>query len=283
VLIDASPPTVAGLLRDAATSAAALRRLGHRLESGVRLLGVGDEVGVTLRLAPRVTVPIRIGVRAVSPSGMESVQVTGPLTELTQTSTLTATAAGTLVLEEIRWAVPHRLLGPVVDAVLLRRFVLRLLAARSDVLAARAAALRAEPVVVATALRSRATAGRADRLLIAQRTRPPALAGRWELPGGRVEPGETEAEAVVRECREELGVPVRVTGRLGTDLPLDTGMLRVHTAELPPGAPDPQPLEHAGLRWIGKDEVADVDWVDADRGVVPELIALLTEPVTAQK
>ncbi len=105
-------------------------------------------------------------------------------------------------------------------------------------------------MVVATALR------RDGRLLIAQRTRPAALAGRWELPGGRVEPGESEPAAVRRECREELGVPVLVGGRIGTDLPIDAGVLRVHLAELAPDAPEPRPLEHAALRWVGPDELA---------------------------
>ncbi len=112
-------------------------------------------------------------------------------------------------------------------------------------------------------------------MLAAQRTRPPALAGRWELPGGRVEPGESEAAAVVRECREELGTDVLVGGRLGTDLRIDAGVLRVHVARLAPGAPEPRPVEHSGLRWVTAAEVRAVDWVDADRAVVADLVARL--------
>jgi 8-oxo-dGTP diphosphatase len=101
------------------------------------------------------------------------------------------------------------------------------------------------------------------------------VAGRWELPGGRVEAGEPEAAAVVRECREELGVEVLPTGRLGTDLPIDAGVLRVHVARLAPGSPEPRALEHGDLRWLGAARLATVDWIDADRAVLDELAALL--------
>jgi 8-oxo-dGTP diphosphatase len=173
------------------------------------------------------------------------------------------------VVDELRWTLPLGPLGRLVDRLALRRLGSELLAARRAVLLDRATALAAGPVIVATALI------RDSRLLVAQRTRPPALAGRWELPGGRVEAGESEAAAVARECGEELGAAVRATGRLGTDLPLDAGVLRVHTAVLEPGSPLPRALEHSGLRWVGAAELDGVDWVDADRAVVADLRALL--------
>jgi 8-oxo-dGTP diphosphatase len=111
-------------------------------------------------------------------------------------------------------------------------------------------------------------------VLAAQRTRPPALAGRWELPGGRVEPGESEVDAVVRECREELGCAVIPIGRVGTDLLIEAGVLRVYAATTVVGS-EPQALEHAALRWVGPDELDALDWVDADRAVLADLRALL--------
>jgi 8-oxo-dGTP diphosphatase len=275
VLIDAPPRTVAGLLRDSDVAAAALQRCGHRLTTPARLLAPGDEVRISIRIGAGVRVPVRTRIDAVSPAGMTSSLVAGPLRELAHSVTLTPTGAGTLVLDEMRWTSPLGWLGRAADVVLLRRLMLRILATRSEVLVERAAELAAAAVVVATALL------RDGLLLIAQRTRPPALAGRWELPGGRVEPGELEPAAVVRECREELGTAVHVTGRLGTDLPIDAGVLRVHTAELDPAAPEPQALEHAAVRWVGPDELAEVDWVDADRAVLEDLVAVLRSGVAA--
>ena len=57
-----------------------------------------------------------------------------------------------------------------------------------------------------------------SHVLVAQRVRPPELAGRWELPGGKVAPGETERDALARELAEELGLTVgdvAVGDRLG--------------------------------------------------------------------
>jgi 8-oxo-dGTP diphosphatase len=115
------------------------------------------------------------------------------------------------------------------------------------------------------------------RLLGCERAEPPEVAGRWEFPGGKVEPGETEEEALVRECAEELGVRVRVGERIGGDIPLAHGraVLRVWFAELLDG--EPYPLEHASLRWLGPDELNDVPWLPADAPIVAELAKVLRD------
>ena len=120
---------------------------------------------------------------------------------------------------------------------------------------------------------------REGRLLVQCRAAPAALAGRWELPGGRVEPGESEPEALRRECAEELGVRIRVGARVGGDLPLGAArVLRVYAADLLAGSPEPRPVEHAGLRWVGAAELAELDWLDADRALLPDLVGLLNQP-----
>ena len=119
-------------------------------------------------------------------------------------------------------------------------------------------------IVVAGALISGAT------LLVPQRQRPPELAGLWELPGGKVAPGESEPDALVRELREELGVDVVVGDRLGADVAVGESLiLRAYLVAHTGGAVHPH--DHRALRWVGADELDSLDWVPADRAWLPEL------------
>jgi 8-oxo-dGTP diphosphatase len=115
------------------------------------------------------------------------------------------------------------------------------------------------------------------RLLAAQRAQPAELAGGWEFPGGKVDPGEADEDALVRECREELGVEVKLRERVGGDWPLTpSAVLRVWTAEVACGTP--QPLEHLALRWLAADELYDVPWLDGDLPVVEAIHPYLSPP-----
>jgi 8-oxo-dGTP diphosphatase len=123
-------------------------------------------------------------------------------------------------------------------------------------------------VVVAAAL---IDAG--GRVLAAQRTEPPALAGLWEFPGGKVEPGESETEALVRECAEELAITIEPGEPLG-EIRLPSGaLLRTWTGRVVAG--EPEALEHSALRWLAMDELDDVPWIDADAPVLAALRAHL--------
>jgi len=106
-------------------------------------------------------------------------------------------------------------------------------------------------------------------LLAAQRAAPARYAGLWEFPGGKVEAGEMPAEALVRECREELGVEVAV-GSLVGQADIDIGVLQVYRASIISGVP--QPREHQALRWLARDELDDVPWIAADRPLVQRLM-----------
>jgi 8-oxo-dGTP diphosphatase len=113
------------------------------------------------------------------------------------------------------------------------------------------------------------------RVLACERGEPPEAAGRWEFPGGKVEVGESDLDALVRECEEELGVLVEVGERIGEDIPLAHGraLLRVWLARVVSG--EPQPLEHRSLRWLGPQDLHSVAWLPADAPIVAQLARLL--------
>ncbi|CAN5357828.1 (deoxy)nucleoside triphosphate pyrophosphohydrolase [soil metagenome] len=112
-------------------------------------------------------------------------------------------------------------------------------------------------------------------LLVAQRASPPQLAGLWELPGGKVAAGESDADALARELREELGVEVAVGARLGDDVALSPTMtLRAYLVIQTGGTL--HPLEHRALRWLRSDELLGLPWVPADTAWLAELATALT-------
>lgn len=115
---------------------------------------------------------------------------------------------------------------------------------------------------------------RGGRVLAARRTAPASAAGRWEFPGGKVERGETDAVSLVREVDEELGVQIRVDRWLSGEQPIgERYVLRIALASLVHG--EPAPTEHDRVRWLGADELDDVDWLEADRPFLTELSRLL--------
>ncbi|TYP86778.1 (deoxy)nucleoside triphosphate pyrophosphohydrolase [Blastococcus xanthinilyticus] len=188
----------------------------------------------------------------------------------------TATEAGTLVDEQVdaETGLPG-VLGRVVERVLLRRRITRAMRAHLDGYAAVAARRALDVVqVVGAALVD------GDRVLVAQRSGGP-YDGCWEFPGGKVEPGEPELAALVRECAEELEVAVVPQGFLG-EVPLDgvvaggapgASTMRVWWGRIEQGRPVAR--EHAQLRWVGAAELDALDWIPADRPLLPAVRDLL--------
>ena len=87
------------------------------------------------------------------------------------------------------------------------------------------------------------------RVLIAQRPEGKQLAGLWEFPGGKVEPGETPEETVVRELAEELGVRLRRVGEHRAAFRDPGSVFEIHFWEVEV-AGVPVALEHTELRWV---------------------------------
>ena len=115
---------------------------------------------------------------------------------------------------------------------------------------------------------------RDGRVLASRRTDPPHLAGLWEFPGGKVEPGETDEQALVRELREELQVEAVVGARLGEDLRIgETAVLRVYLCALAGG--EPALVDHDEHRWLAAHELLDVPWIPVDAPLVEDLRQLL--------
>ena len=123
-------------------------------------------------------------------------------------------------------------------------------------------------VVVAAAI----VDGTPPRVLGAQRTYPADLAGYWELPGGKVHDGESDLDALVRECREELGVTISATGRVCDDIAIGSdAVLKVWWARLVEG--EPRANEHAQLRWLRLDQLEEVIWLPTDGPVMTAVAA----------
>ena len=107
------------------------------------------------------------------------------------------------------------------------------------------------------------------RLLAARRGENMSHPLKWELPGGKIEAGETPGQAVIRELKEELGIDVSLLNPLQAreSLVHDYGMKKIELipvfAEIKEGS-RPAAAEHHEIRWICADEAAGLDWAEAD-------------------
>jgi len=109
------------------------------------------------------------------------------------------------------------------------------------------------------------------RILLCQRPEGKNCALLWEFPGGKIEPGEQAEACVIRECREELDVMLRVIRRYGEvvcDYPDRTVDLQFFVCEIAQG--EPRRKEHAALAWAHPQELAGYSFCPADAKMLRE-------------
>ena len=120
---------------------------------------------------------------------------------------------------------------------------------------------------------------RNGRLLLAQRPDDKHLPRKWEFAGGKVEPGEDPATAIIREIREELGCDIIITRPLPR---FEYDYTRVVIEMIPfvcvlvPGSPEPHAHEHLALAWATPAELEGFDLAPADLPVVASYRASVT-------
>ena len=111
-----------------------------------------------------------------------------------------------------------------------------------------------------------------EKFMICQRPAHKARGLLWEFVGGKVEQGETKAQALIRECREELNVLISV-GDIFMDVIHEYPDLRVHLTLFHAAVAEgvPQKLEHNDIRWITPNEILDYAFCPADEEILKKL------------
>lgn len=109
-------------------------------------------------------------------------------------------------------------------------------------------------------------ARRGRRVLAALRPEGRPYAGFWEFPGGKVEDGESDAEALRREFREELGVEAVVGGEIASYVhEYPEKIVELHFLEIVDLGGEPEAIGVAELRWVGPIDTASLPFLEGDR------------------
>ena len=111
-----------------------------------------------------------------------------------------------------------------------------------------------------------------DKFMICQRPAHKARGLLWEFVGGKVEPGETKEQALIRECQEELAITLSV-GDVFMDIVHKYPDINVHltlfNASIVEGVP--QKLEYNNIQWITPAEISNYEFCPADEGILKEI------------
>ena len=112
-----------------------------------------------------------------------------------------------------------------------------------------------------------------DKVLACRRAEHKNLPGKWEFPGGKVEPNETDREALVRELSEELGVDIIAEELVETTFSTSPEIeMASYKCRLLGDRPT-QSSDHDQLLWLHLDELETLDWAELDIPVVQKLIS----------
>ena len=112
-----------------------------------------------------------------------------------------------------------------------------------------------------------------DKFMICQRSVHKARGLLWEFVGGKVEPGETKEQALIRECQEELAITLSV-GDIFIDVMHEYPDITVHltlfNATIVEGVP--QKIEHNDIKWITPGEIPAYEFCPADKEILDKLV-----------
>ena len=117
-----------------------------------------------------------------------------------------------------------------------------------------------------------------DKFMICQRPAHKSCALLWEFVGGKVDPGETKEQALVRECQEELDITLSVGGEfidVVHQYPDITVHLTLFNATIAEGVP--QKLEHNDIKWITPSEIPGYDFCPADTEILKKIISVYSK------
>ena len=120
---------------------------------------------------------------------------------------------------------------------------------------------------------------RGDQILVCQRKEDDSFGGYWEFPGGKLEPGETLQECIVREIREELNIQVLPLKQLASvEHTYDHVQVRLFPFICDHQTGEPQLLEVQAAKWITANELPEYRFPAANQGLIAAVIKQLADP-----